>query len=173
MPLLIDLQFGLKNFDMVVVFKEFNKPPTHINTIPVESLDGVKDWLDSCEIPFSEGPLNLNWTTIMKTVTSDPHQFFADGGWSFLAADSSDEEGDESEEESAFEMSEEGFQSDESSEEDSDFDENASMDDDGSEGSFDDEDDEGDDWDEMEAKAKKKDKESGLDDDERGKKRKR
>ncbi|KAF2132040.1 SPT16-domain-containing protein [Dothidotthia symphoricarpi CBS 119687] len=168
------VQFGLRNFDMVVVFKDYNRPPVHINTIPVESLDPVKDWLDSVDIPFSEGPLNLNWATIMKTVTSDPHSFFADGGWSFLATDSDDEDGQEEEEESAFEVSESELAiSDESSEE-SDFDENASdeMSDEGSEDDFS----EGESWDELDKKAAKKDKETAQDEDEddgKAKKRKR
>lgn len=166
------VQFGLKNFDMVLIFKDFNRPPAHINTIPVESLDPVKDWLDSCEIPFSEGPLNLNWGQIMKTVTADPHLFFADGGWAFLSQDSDAEGSDEEEsEESNFEVSESELASDESSEDESDFDENASAE------ASDDEDvsDEsgGEDWDELEKKAKKKDKESGLDDEDTGRKRKR
>jgi nucleosome binding factor SPN SPT16 subunit len=158
------VQFGLRNFDMVIVFKDFNRAPVHINTIPVESLDPVKDWLDSVDIPFSEGPLNLNWATIMKTVTSDPHQFFADGGWSFLSTESDDEEGEEEEEESAFEVSESELAiSDESSEDDSDFDENASdeMDDEGSEDELSEE---GEDWDELEKKAAKKDREANHED---------
>ncbi|OCK75859.1 SPT16-domain-containing protein [Lepidopterella palustris CBS 459.81] len=167
------VQFGLRNFDMVLVFKDFNRSPAHINTIPVESLDAVKDWLDSVEIPFSEGPLNLNWATIMKTVISDPHQFFVDGGWSFLAAESDEEDAQESEEESAFEMSESELAvSDESSEDESDFDENASAE--ASEDGSDDGDSEGEDWDELEKKARRKDKESGLDDEEdKSRKRKR
>ncbi|KAK3063637.1 FACT complex subunit spt16, partial [Teratosphaeriaceae sp. CCFEE 6253] len=99
------VQFGLKNFDLVVVFKDFTRAPAHINTIPVEALDSVKDWLDSVDIPYSEGPLNLNWATIMKTVIADPHQFFADGGWSFLSTESDSEDDGEEEEESAFEAS--------------------------------------------------------------------
>ncbi|KAE8835201.1 hypothetical protein HRS9122_07471 [Pyrenophora teres f. teres] len=168
------VQFGLRNFDMVVVFKDYNRPPVHINTIPVESLDPVKDWLDSVDIPFSEGPLNLNWATIMKTVTSDPHQFFADGGWSFLSTETDDEGDGEEEEESAFEVSESELAiSDESSEE-SDFDENASeeMSDEGSEDEFS----EGESWDELDKKAAKKDKEAAHEDDEddgKAKKRKR
>ena len=132
--------------------------PVHINTIPVESLDPVKDWLDSVDIPFTEGPLNLNWATIMKTVTSDPHQFFADGGWSFLSNESDDEGDGDEEEESAFEVSESELAiSDESSEE-SDFDENASdeMSDEGSEEEFS----EGESWDELDKKAARKDKEA-------------
>ncbi|KAJ5619571.1 hypothetical protein N7510_003555 [Penicillium lagena] len=163
------VQFGLKNFDMVFVFKDFHRPPVHINTIPVEALEGVKDWLDSVDIPFSEGPLNLNWTTIIKTVVSDPYGFFADGGWSFLAAESDSEDGSEEEEESAFELSESELAADESSEEDSEeYDDDASAD--ASDFSADEE--SGEDWDELEKKAKKKDKESSMDDD-RGTKRKR
>ncbi|KAE8306482.1 FACT complex subunit spt16 [Aspergillus transmontanensis] len=165
------VQFGLKNFDLVFVFKDFHRPPVHVNTIPVESLEGVKDWLDSVDIAFTEGPLNLNWTTIMKTVVSDPYGFFADGGWSFLAAESDSEGGASDEEESAFELSEsELAAADESSEDDSEFDDDASAE---ASEDFSADEDSGEDWDELERKAKKKDKESGLDDEERGKKRKR
>jgi nucleosome binding factor SPN SPT16 subunit len=158
------VQFGLKNFDMVVVFKDFTRAPIHINTIPVESLDGVKDWLDSVDIPFSEGPLNLNWGTIMKTVTADPYQFFKDGGWSFLSTEDSDDEGEEEDEESEFAASEEDLASDESSEDESEFDDDASDEAEDEEVS---DDEDGEDWDEMEKKAAKKDRESGLNDDER------
>ncbi|KAK4217143.1 FACT complex subunit ctc-2 [Rhypophila decipiens] len=160
------VQFGLKNFDLVFVFKDFTRSPYHINTIPVESLDDVKEFLDSSDIAYSEGPLNLNWSVIMKTVTHDPHQFYIDGGWGFLQNDSDAEESEEEEEESAFEISESELgEASESSEEDSDFDSNASAD-----ASEDDEDasedEEGEDWDELEAKAKKRDRESGLEEEE-------
>lgn len=165
------VQFGLKNFDMVCVFKEFHRPPVHINTIPVESLETVKDWLDSVNIAYTEGPLNLNWGTIMKTITADTHQFFEDGGWSFLAAESDDDDQEEEEEESAFEMSESELAvSDESSEDESDFDDDASADE--GDGSVDD-DSGGEDWDELEEKAKKKDREGGLDDEETSTKKKK
>ncbi|KAI9717228.1 MAG: FACT complex subunit spt16, partial [Candelina submexicana] len=163
--------FGLKNFDMVLVFKDFHRPPAHINTIPVESLESVKDWLDSINIPYTEGPLNLNWGTIMKTVIADPHQFFADGGWSFLAAESDDEDGESEEEESAFEVSEEELNDDESSEDESDFDDDASAD--ASDDASMDDESGGEDWDELEKKAKAKDRDGGLEDEDKGKKRKR
>ncbi|EME38930.1 hypothetical protein DOTSEDRAFT_160702 [Dothistroma septosporum NZE10] len=155
------VQFGLKQFDMVIVYKDFTKPPTHINTIPVESLDSVRDWLDSVDIPFTEGPLNLNWATIMKTVIQDPHTFFKDGGWSFLGDESDDEGSDEESEESAFEVSEEELASASESEDESDFDDDASADASDEEVS---EEDEGEDWDELEKKAARKDREGGLED---------
>jgi len=160
------VQFGLKNFDMVIVFSDFQRPPCHINTIPVENLDGVKDWLDSVDLPFSEGPLNLNWGTIMKTVISDPHAFFEEGGWSFLSNEDSEDDDEEESEESAFEMSDSEVAglSEESSEDDSEFDEDASADASEDESAVSEE---GEDWDEMEKKAAKKDRESGLEADER------
>lgn len=165
------VQFGLKNFDLVFIFKDFTRPPYHVNTIPVESLEDVKDFLDSSDLAFTEGPLNLNWPTIMKTVTADTHQFFADGGWSFLQNDSDEEGGsEEEEEESNFEISESELEdASESSEEGSDFDSNASAE--ASEEDMSDED-EGEDWDELERKAKKRDRETGLEEEERGKKKK-
>jgi len=167
------VQFGLKNFDMVFVFKDFTRAPFHVNTIPVEFLDQVKDFLDSSDIAFTEGPLNLNWPTIMKTVTADTHNFFADGGWSFLQADSDDEGSAESEEESAFEMSEDELDDASESEEESDFDGSNASDDDDGDAELDSEE-EGEDWDELEKKAKKRDREDSMrDDDDRGGKKRR
>lgn len=155
------VQFGLKNFDMVIIFKDFTRSPAHINTIPVEALDSVKDWLDSVDIPYSEGPLNLNWATIMKTVIADPHTFFKDGGWSFLSNESDSEGSEDEEEESDFEASEEDLAS-ESSEDESEFDEDASDEAEDEEVS---EDEQGEDWEELEAKAARQDRESGLEED--------
>ncbi|KAJ9141688.1 FACT complex subunit SPT16 [Pleurostoma richardsiae] len=166
------VQFGLKNFDLVFVFKDFSRPPYHINTIPVESLEDVKEFLDSSDIAYTEGPLNLNWPTIMKTVNADTHQFFVDGGWSFLQNESDDEGDDEEEEqESNFEIDESELEeASESSEDDSEYDSNASAEA-SDEADLSDEE-EADDWDELERKAKKRDRESGLDDEDRSSKKK-
>ncbi|KAJ1679137.1 FACT complex subunit spt16, partial [Spiromyces aspiralis] len=148
------VQFGLKNFDMVFVFKDYKRPPVHVNTIPMKQLDDVKEWLDSVNIPFSEGPVNLNWTTIMKTVNSDPKAFFMDGGWSFLQEGSDEEdEGMSEEEESEFSISEEELahsETTEESEEESDFD---TSDEESGSYSEDEADESGEDWDELERKA--------------------
>ena len=163
------VQFGLKNFDLVFVFKDFSRAPAHVNTIPVEYLEQVKDFLDSSDISYTDGPLNLNWPTIMKTVTSDTHAFFKDGGWSFLRTES-DDEGEESEPESDFQIDDDEMdEASESSEEGSDFGSNVSDDED--EGGEDEDDEEGEDWDELEKKARRKDRESGLEEEERRGKR--
>lgn len=40
------VQFGLKQFDMVLIFKDFTKTLLHINSIPSAQLGDVKDWLE-------------------------------------------------------------------------------------------------------------------------------
>jgi len=163
------VQFGLKNFDLVFVYKDYTRPVSHINSIPMETLENVKEWLDSSNIPFSEGPLNLNWPTIMKTVIADPKHFFEDGGWTFLSTESDADDDDEEEEESEFEASDFGDESDGSDSEESDFSADASADE-GSEAS---DIDSGEDWDEMEEETKKADKRGGEEEKEKSKKRKR
>ncbi|ANZ76590.1 BA75_04085T0 [Komagataella pastoris] len=110
------VQFGLKNFDLVFVFKDFSKPVVHINTIPIEMLEFVKQWLTDVDIPYSEGAVNLNWGTIMKTIQADPYEFFENGGWSFLGGGESDDEESE-EEESEFQVSDEDPEDEDVSEE--------------------------------------------------------
>ncbi|KAG9104453.1 FACT complex subunit spt16 [Ceratobasidium sp. 370] len=154
------VQFGLKHFDLIFIFNDFSRTPQHINSIPTPQLDSVKEWLDSVEIPIAEGPVNLNWGQIMKTINDNPLEFFRDGGWSFLsgtAAEGSDKHSsDESESESEFEAeSEESVQSSSDSD-DSEFDDGSDASDDvGSGSEVDDE--SGDDWDTLEKKAAKSD----------------
>lgn len=151
------VQFGLKNFDMVFVFKDFSKPVVHINTIPMELLEDVKNWLTNVDIPFSEGQMNLNWGALMKTITLDPYSFFSDGGWLCLTGDGDSEGEDSEEEESEFEASDEDPLDEEV---DSDADSEDAYSSDGSEsgsGSASEGESDGDDWDELERKAAKED----------------
>ena len=94
------VQYGLRQFDLVFIFKDFTKTPLHINSIPSSQMDDVKNWLEfvlfyffvcvliilssSVDIPMSEGPVNLNWGPIMKHINDNPFEFFQQGGWSFL-----------------------------------------------------------------------------------------
>lgn len=156
------VQFHLKNFDIVFVMRDFSRTPVHINSIPMNQLENIKEWLDSVDILFMEGPYNLNWSAIMKNVNEDPAGFYEDGGWANLMADT---QGEESEEESASEYeaslasSVEASTDDDDSDADSDADEDADDDDSdasvaaesGSEGES------GEDWDELEIKAKRSD----------------
>ncbi|CAL4122106.1 unnamed protein product, partial [Meganyctiphanes norvegica] len=91
------VQFHLKNFDMVFVFKDYSKKTSMINAIPMNMLDHVKEWLNSCDIRYSEGVQSLNWAKVMKTIVDDPDGFFEQGGWSFLDPESDAEDAEEEE----------------------------------------------------------------------------
>ncbi|OCB84155.1 FACT complex subunit SPT16 [Sanghuangporus baumii] len=152
------VQWGLKQFDMVLVFTDFTRSPLQINSIPSSQLDDVKNWLDSVDIPLAESPVNLNWGPIMKTINESPYDFFQQGGWSFLRTGTGeDEEESESESESEFAADTDELVESESEDSGSEFDDSAS-DDSGSASSFDEDESSGDDWDELEKKAEKADK---------------
>ncbi|KAI0340514.1 FACT complex subunit SPT16 [Trametopsis cervina] len=154
------VQFGLKQFDMVLIFKDFTKSPLHINSIPSAQLDDVKNWLDSVDIPLAEGPVNLNWGPIMKTINDDPYEFFQQGGWTFLGGTAVDESeaDDDSESESEFEAEGDDSPSSESEADESDYDDGSDASDDAGSGSDFDDESEGEDWDELERKAARADK---------------
>ncbi|CAF3511935.1 unnamed protein product [Rotaria sordida] len=82
------VHFQLKNFDMVFIMKDYSQKTHSIQSIPMNELDPIKNWLNSCELCYTEGPQSLNWAKIMKTITDDLSGFFAQGGWTFLEADS-------------------------------------------------------------------------------------
>ncbi|PWN36127.1 putative SPT16-general chromatin factor [Meira miltonrushii] len=171
------VSYGLKNFDMVIINSDFSQAPVHINSIDVKNLDAIKEYLDSCDICVSEGPVNLNWPQILTQIKQDPYGFFEDGGWSFLSTESDSEDNDEDASASGSDFGNEVGESDvfddESSEdEESDFDEES---DEGSGSDFDEDESEGEDWDELERKAKraddKKRDDASSDEDRKGRKK--
>ncbi|KAL7754343.1 FACT complex subunit spt16 [Sorochytrium milnesiophthora] len=166
------IQFGLKNFDLVFVFKDFSRQPIQIGTIPMQQLDAVKDWLDQMDVSYTEGPVNLNWNAIMKTINDDPAAFFEEGGWSFLQP-GSDAEGQSDSEESASEFEAESDASGGSSSGSSDY--SVASEEDSGSGSSEDDDESGEDWDEMEEKARRSDekRKRDLEDDDRSHKKRR
>eukprot|EP00898_Chlorokybus_atmophyticus_P001471 jgi/Chlat1/2324/Chrsp17S02801 len=157
--------FGLKNFDMAIVFKDWAKEPHRIDAIESKSLDTIKEWLTSMNIKYYEGRINLNWKLIMKTILDDPQKFFADGGWEFLNNEASDDEEAHSTEESdGYAPSGSEVESDDASSSDSES--LVESDDDEYEGSEEEEseeEDQGKSWDELEAEARRADKEKGSD----------
>jgi nucleosome binding factor SPN SPT16 subunit len=69
---------------MSFIFKDLNRPFIRITAIPIENLELIKNWLDSVDILFSEGLINLNWNKIIQKIKKDPEEFISDGGWNFL-----------------------------------------------------------------------------------------
>lgn len=97
---------SMVNFDMVWVFKDFHRPTLQIRNIGSKSLEYIKNWLDMASIGFYQGSSNLNWENIMEDIVQDTHGFFAGGGWSFLSNECDDQdEMDDGDASSTFEMS--------------------------------------------------------------------
>lgn len=84
--------FNLRQFDMVLVFKDLQREVLTINAIESKSLDTIKEWLTSMDIKYYENKLNLQWRNIIKSILEDPEGFLESGGWSFLDHEKSDSE---------------------------------------------------------------------------------
>lgn len=164
--------YHLKNFDMAIVFKDFNKDVHRIDQIPSKNLDNIKQWLTTLEVKYYEGKANLNWKPLLRQIKEDPESWLEAGGWEFLNNEpsSDEEEGEGSDPESEFEPSSEEEESESESESESMYDEDEE-DEDASE-EEDEDDEEVLDWDEMEEKARREDEEAS-DEDRRGDKRKK
>ncbi|KRT79094.1 Peptidase [Oryctes borbonicus] len=156
------VQFHLKNFDMVFVFKDYHRRIAMVNAIPMSMLDHVKEWLNSCDIRYSEGIQSLNWIKIMKTITDDPEGFFESGGWTFLDPESDEEEArpsdDTEDEDEVYEPSDVESESEES-EEDSEYSEGDTESDSATEESLGSDEDSGKDWSDLEREAAEEDRE--------------
>ncbi|CAH9083048.1 unnamed protein product [Cuscuta epithymum] len=164
--------FGQKNFDMAIVFKDFKRDVMRIDSIPISSLDGIKEWLDTTDIKYYESKLNLNWRPILKTIIDDPQRFIDEGGWEFLNLEGSDSETDNSEDSDAeFEPTDNEPESDSEAEESS-----ASLvesDDDVDDEMVESEEDKGKTWDELEKEASYADREKGDESDSEDERRRR
>jgi len=171
------VQFHLKNFDIVFIFKDYTKKTSMINAVPMNMLDHVKQWLDSCEIRYTEGIQSLNWPKVMKTIVDDPDSFFDQGGWTFLdpesdvegGADEDSEDEDEDfkpDEESGEEALASGSEEESDSEDYSSEDSDASEDGSGSEEELGSDEESGMDWSDLEREAAEDDRNRGKDDDE-------
>ncbi|KAI0981096.1 hypothetical protein GJ496_001499 [Pomphorhynchus laevis] len=161
------VQFHLKNFDMVFIFKDYSRKVVMINSIPMSQLDVVKDWLNSCDIKYTEGIQSLNWTKVMKAIVDDIEGFFESGGWNFLEpeseAEGSDKLGDDDDDvyqpSDLSDMDESSESEYENSAEDDSIGESdgEASDEDGSSGKS---------WSELEEEARRADMEKGESDDE-------
>lgn len=67
--------FNGKTFDLVVVFKDFDRETLMVGSIQSQSLDDIKNWLTTQDIKFFESKLNLQWKQILKTIVADPDEF--------------------------------------------------------------------------------------------------
>jgi len=164
--------FGLKNFDMVFVFKDFDREVHRVDAIPSTNVDQVKEWLTSMNIKYYENKMNLVWKPILKTIKEDPEGFIEGGGWEFLNMEASEDEEGEGEESEEFEPEDSESESEEDDDDESDFDEDEEEDDDDMDEEEEDSE-EGKTWEELEAEARRDDRRKGGDSDDERDRRKR
>jgi nucleosome binding factor SPN SPT16 subunit len=109
----------IKNFDMIIIFKDYSKSVQSISNIPKSDLEKIRHWLDSKNILFFEGgKINLKWDNILKRIRENGRDFiFEEGGWRGFFDDDDDEalqaekKNEDFDEESSF--NEEDFDEDE------------------------------------------------------------
>ena len=166
------VSFSMKNFDMVFIFKDYTKKICMVTAIPMTMLDHVKEWLNSCDIKYTEGLQSLNWGKIMKTIVEDPEGFFDSGGWNFLDPESGDEDeddDDDSDEDETFAANgDESAEEEEDEDSDEDFSDSDASEDEFSE-ELDSDESSGKDWSDLEAEAAEDDRYRDDDVDRRGK----
>eukprot|EP00371_Babesia_bovis_P001145 XP_001609792.1 transcriptional regulator [Babesia bovis T2Bo] len=172
------VQHGLRNFDMVLVNKDYSKAVRRIDLIPVEYLDVLKSWLNELDMVWYEGKNNLQWTNILKTILDDVDAFVENGGFDGFLGESEGEEESLDDEDEEYEHDSEEEVEEDSDEEYGDDDESlADEDEEEEDEEYEDEDEEeGLSWDEMEAFARKEDDKHRYEDDnsnQRSKKRRR
>ena len=126
---------GVKNFDMTMLFKNVDRPPSTITIIETKYLDMIEDWLTDIGITFSVGSISMQWNKIIEELGPKDNPYFwsdtdEDGqskpiGWMFLdmfdpdveEGEGEGSEGGESEYESVSSDSSESASDDEDDEE--------------------------------------------------------
>lgn len=76
--------------------KDYTKPVVSVRSVQRDQIDGnqinkfafllvnfkfvvskaIRDWLDSVNIPFTEGAVTYKWAMLLKRAREDPHSFF-------------------------------------------------------------------------------------------------
>lgn len=112
---------GLRTSDVVFVFKDKKKAPITIMSISADSIQDLKEFLDSKNVIFLETRVNIQWNNLLKTIMEDPLSFYENNAWYELLnpemsepsesstdlEESEDEEDSEEESESTFAEEEE------------------------------------------------------------------
>jgi len=99
---------GLKNFDLVFVYKNYEKPVMRITAVPITHVEQIKNWLDKMDIIFFESTKNFAWVNILGEIKKDLKGFLEDGGWNVILGDSDSEGNDEEEQDQDSEFEVEG-----------------------------------------------------------------
>ncbi len=96
------IQAGNRNFDLVLVIKDFLLPEAkiqegvtwfRIHSIDVKYYDQVREVLQKSKLPQFEGALPLKWNDVLKTYKKGFDDITADGGWQIILGHDADDEG--------------------------------------------------------------------------------
>eukprot|EP01038_Epipyxis_sp_PR26KG_P005811 gene5811-8017_t len=102
--------YATKNVDLTFIFRDWSLPPRTITSIDMKYMDIIQDWLNLVDITCTKGTRSINWSDVMKAISKmSLIEFYADkdedgekkpAGWTFLSAESDDEDEDAGEDES-------------------------------------------------------------------------
>ncbi|KAI3845879.1 hypothetical protein MKX03_018551 [Papaver bracteatum] len=68
--------------DMTVIFQDFKEDKVlEINSIPLESLAGIKDRLNYLHVKYYVNSKKPEWKAILKNIAASPEEFIKNGGW--------------------------------------------------------------------------------------------
>jgi len=160
------VNYSLRNFDLVFVYKDFLKEPKRITTIPRENLDTLQDFLNWKGVLYSTGKINLDWKTLMGKIRTNLAGFVESGGWDFLLEQDEnrqiqdDEEVDQDPAEDEYVPESEDEYSDYSDEDDDEDVDDEMYSDEEDDDFEDEEEEEGLDWDELDRRAALEDRKS-------------
>ena len=158
-----------KAFDIILINKDFTKMPYRVDMIPNGDKDPIQEWLTDMDITYTEGPMNLNWKSILNTAKDDD-RFYMDteddeytkkeAGWEILRMFGREDEGGDDEDEDDSEFGDESVEEEEELEEDEEDDYDSEEEDESDFDADEELEEQGMDWDEMEEQAARDDKKS-------------
>jgi len=156
-----------KAFDIILINKDFTKMPWRVDMIPNGDKDAIQEWLTDMDITYTEGPMNLNWKSILNTAKDDDRFYMnteddeytkKESGWEILRMFGRDDAEDDDDVDNDSEFGEESVEEEEELEEDDEEDYDSEEDDEDDFDADEELEEQGMDWDEMEEKAAADDK---------------
>lgn len=118
----------IKNFDMIVIFKDYSRPVQSLSSIEKTYLNMIKEWLNEQDILFMDGGVrNLKWDNLLKKIRSEPAKFIEEGGWGAFFEEDEEEESDQSFNEEDSGEGDSAFDEEEDGEDDDDDDDDSDL----------------------------------------------
>eukprot|EP01129_Flabellula_baltica_P013112 TRINITY_DN6037_c0_g1_i1.p1 TRINITY_DN6037_c0_g1~~TRINITY_DN6037_c0_g1_i1.p1 ORF type:complete len:687 (-),score=156.73 TRINITY_DN6037_c0_g1_i1:48-2108(-) len=75
------VQFNLREFDISIVYHDWTKKVTTIRAVDIGQLEVLKTWLNGTGKKYYELDRNVNFNSLLSTVSMDPKSFWKEGGW--------------------------------------------------------------------------------------------